>query len=185
MAESQVMQLNTFSRVADKISKRGKFHIVNFNMQVPGHIPASQLSYLDLEFDIKPVASNKPWQSLLSTAAKGQASTAIDHFWEHVKITVSPQFTGFQLQFDETALYPYFDKLNCTKLKLRMRCTKYPLGKGQTISPNSSQEFRLPAPERDQDGNISEARLWSEQTVEVEIDDYGLSAAGLLQRLLN
>ncbi|PCK33054.1 hypothetical protein [Pseudoalteromonas piscicida] len=185
MAESQVMQLNTFSRVADKISKRGKFHIVNFNMQVPGHIPASQLGYLDLEFDIKPVASNKPWQSLLSTAAKGQASTAIDHFWEHVKITVSPQFTGFQLQFDEIALYPYFDKLNCTKLKLRMRCTKYPLGKGQTISPNSSQEFRLPAPDRDQDGNISEARLWSEQTVEVEIDDYGLSAAGLLQRLLN
>ena len=66
-----------------------------------------------------------------------------------------------------------------------MRCTKYPLGKGQTISPNSSPEFRLPAPERDQDGNISEARLWSEQAVEVEIDDYGLSAAGLLQRLLN
>ncbi|MGC0120106.1 hypothetical protein [Pseudoalteromonas piscicida] len=185
VSDVSVVQLHTPSRIYDKVTSKGKFQVAKFNVQIPGHIPESELGYLDIQLDIRPLLAGKPWSSLIAVAPTGQAQTALDYFWQNTNIFVNSSLTGLIIEFEESALYPYFDKFNHSKIQIRMRCRKYPRGKGATIYSGSSQELKLPASERDEEGKIEKPDLWAEQVINVEIEDYGMSPAGVLQRLLN
>ncbi len=88
--------------------------------------------------------------------------------------------TGFRLSFHEKCLYPYFDRYQCEKLDIRMRYRSYPKGKGQTITPTSKQELRLPIGTRDEQGLLEQPELWAEDTISLHIHDFGQGTAAWL-----
>ena len=133
-----------------------------------------------MELAIRPSGIGNKWHTLNASAKEGSVKTPQDVFWDGVNIVLNQGNTGFQLSFQEAALYPYFDKFKCETIEVRMRYRSYPKGKGATISASSNQELRLPIGDRDEEGELQDLNVWAQDTISLHIHDFGKGMASWL-----